>query len=529
MKPTAATSTLSTKIYNAYTALVGSMIAMRSPAKAAGWVYGRRQFRAFAAGSARDADRNFNPRLTSGDADVKRAYKLVAARCRDQAENNSLISGGIDRICNNVVRSGIYPKFKFRTADDKLDRLVNARWRRSFARWARYCDITGHDSYGALQRLGLRHMWSDGQYLIHRVYDNSINGVVPLRLELIEFDQMDTLVDGVQANGNLARRGIEFDPATGRPVMYHILDHHPGDYLTGLGARSATRKIPAADIIHVWDRRRISQFSGIAWMAAVVMEAFRMEDFRHITQDAARIQATFAAFLKSAFPDFRLGAGVPFGGQTAPPKPGETGTTEAPTEVRHNIIQGLPPGTEVQFAAPSHPGNNYEPFVKDSQRWQSVGLGMSFEAYTNNYTDSSYASARSGSLEERLSYRSQQQFLEEKVNRHILAWYIEAAYLSGLAPVAMPGYARDPYMYHEMAEGQYPGWGWVDPNNDANASEKEIDLVLDTRRNKAAQRGLDWDEIMDEQMEEEIRMLELEELRAQRRQIKEEKNAAPTE
>lgn len=519
--------TLATKIYDRYTALVGGALSLLSPVRAAGFVYGRQMYRSFAAGSALDADRNFRPRLRSGDADVKRAYKLVSARCRDQAENNSLISGAIDRMCHNVVRSGILPKFRFRTRDGKMDQAGNAAWKTLFSRWARYCDITGHDSYGALQRLGLRHMWIDGQYLIHRVYDTSRPGIVPLRLELLEFDMLDAMVDGVQANGNVARKGIEYDPQTACPLFYHILDQHPGDYLA-LGRHFSSQRIAASEICHVWDRRRISQHSGIAWLVAVVMESYRMEDFRHITQDGARLQATFAGFLKSAFPGFQLGGGLGLGGQSTPFTPAATGTEKAPTDIKSGMIQALPSGTDVTFASPSQPGNNYEPFVKDSQRWQSVGTGMSFEAFSNNYTDSSYASARSGSLEERLGYRGQQQFLEEGPNQKIVGWFIEAAYLARLAPTNMVNYAKDPDFYHEMAEGQFPGWGWVDPNNDARAAEKLIDLTLDTHHNQAAQRGNDWDATIDELIDEEKRKLELAKIRQERKAIEENTNNAAT-
>lgn len=508
---------LSTKLYDAWTAMVGGALNLVSPERAGRYVSGREAFRAYTAGEKTDADRLFNPRLRSGDADVKRAMRLVAARCRDQAQNNPLIAGGIRRICDNVVRSGIMPKFKFRKSDGSLDREANLAWRKLFLRWARYCDITGHDTYGGLQRLGLRHMWTDGQYFIHRVYDTSRPGIVPLRLELLEFDQLDTMVDGVLASGNVARKGVEYD-ASGRPVTYHFLESHPGDYLT-LGRRAKSRPIPAADIIHVWERQRISQCSGISWLHAVVMESYRMEDFRHITQDGARTQAAFVAFLKSAMPGFALGGGLPLGGTTS--ATGNTGTSTAPTEIKSNIIQGLPPNTDVQLQAPTQPGANYEPFVKDSQRWQSAGIGMSFEAYANNYTDSSYASARSGSLEERLSYRGQQQLLEEQPNRGVIAWFIEAAVLAGLNPTPMPGYAKDKDLYHEMAEGQFPGWHWVDPNSDARAAEKLIDLALDTRRNQSAQRGLDWDEVIDEAIEEEKQLLELAELRQKRQSITE--------
>ena len=517
---------MGTRVYNAYTSWVGGAIALFSPRVAGNFMVGRNMVRTYMAGEANDADRGYRPIRRSGDAEVKRAHKLVVARCRDQAQNNPLISGAIERVCANVVRDGILPQFKFKKNDGKLDREANAKWRAQFDRWARYCDVTGHDSYGALQKLGLRHMWVDGQYFIHRVYDTSLKGIVPLRLELLEYDMLDPMVDGVLANGNIARKGIEHDANTGKPLAYHFFDQHPGDYLS-LGRQVKSRRILASEIIHVWDRRRISQFSGISWLHSVVMESYRMEDFRHITQDAARLQSNLHAFLESAMPGFNAGMmGLPAGGQASPyTAGGDTGATEAPKELVPNAVQTVPVGTKMNFLQPTHPGNNYEPFVKDSQRWQSAGWGMSFEAYTNNYTDSSYASARSGSLEERLSYRGQQQFLEEKQNRRILAWFIEAAYISGLAPVKMIGYAADPLRYHEMADGQKPGWGWVDPRNDATASGMLLDLALDTRRNQCAQRGTDWDQIMDTSMDEEERLYALAELKAKRLQLEEKNNA----
>lgn len=525
MSSAAAKQSRAAKIYDTYSSLVGGVLSLFAPVRAAGFRFGRDLYRSYISGNAAGADTLFRPRLRSADADVKQAYRLTAARCRDQYKNNSLIAGGVERICNNVVRRGIYPQFLFRDRNGKLDRAANTAWEKSFRRWSLYCDNTGHDSLGSLQILGLRHMWFDGQYLLHRVYDPSIPGIVPLRLELLECEQLDTMVDGQLANGNIARKGIEHDPQTGRPVAYHILDHHPGDYLA-LGRYGQGRKIPAADIIHVWDREMISQYSGIAWLHAVVMEGYRMDEFRHITQDTARAQAIFAFFLKSQIPGFNLGPGLPAGGQATPFTPAATGgTNDSTLAMNSTMIQKLPSGTEVQSISPSHPGNNYEPFVKDSQRWQSAGLGMSFEAFANNYTDSSYASARSGSLEERLSYQGMQQFLEEKVNSKIIGWFIEAAWLANLAPSPLPGYAKDPLRYHEMAVGQMPGWTWVDPNNDANAAEKLIDLVIDTRTDQAAQRGQVFEDVVERQIEEEELLIKLYTLRRERMQM--EPNNAP--
>lgn len=504
------------RIYEGYTNLVSNVLATFFPNAAGRFRMGRDMFRAYTSGEATGADQQFRPRRrSSGDADVKRGQQLTSARCRDQFQNNSLIKGAIKRICANVVRRGIFPQFQFRDQVGKLNRAVNSAWEKLFRRWSLYCDITGHDSYGALQSLGLRHMWFDGGYLIHRIYDNSLPGIVPLRLELIELAQLDQLVDGDLPNGNTARRGIEFNKK-GQEVAFHVLEHHPGDYIPR-GSRTKTRKIPAKDIIHVWDRDMISMYSGIPWLHAVVMEGYRMDEFRHITQDNARAQAIFAYFLKSAMPNFTLGPGLPAGGQQSPYTGGDTGhKADTPLSLNSTSVQSLPKGTEVQAISPSHPGNNYEPFVKDSQRWQSAGLSMSFEAYANNYTDSSYASARSGSLEERLSYQGQQQFIEEKVNRRVVGWFIEAAWLFNMTPAPLPGYIDDPLYYHEQATGQFPGWTWVDPANDAAASEKLIDLVLDTRTQQSAQRGQNFVDNVEQQMEEEEYLIALYEKRQQR-------------
>ncbi|MDX9894327.1 MAG: phage portal protein [Desulfofustis sp.] len=512
---------LRTRVYDAWTGLVGGLLGLVSPLAAGRYRVGREMLRGYVSGSATGADQQFRPRLRSADADVKAGARLTMARCRDQYQNNSLIAGGVERMCTNVVRKGIYPQFLFRTREHKLDRTVNGAWETMFRRWALYCDITGHDSYGSLQFLGLRHMWFDGEYLVHRVWDDSLPGVVPLRLELIECQQLDRFVDGELSNGNVARRGVEYDKRTGRPVFYHVLDNHPGDYLAR-GRRASARRIPAADIIHVWDREMISQYSGIAWLHAVVMEGYRMDEFRHITQDTARAQAIFAYFLKSQFPNFTLGPGIPAGGQATPYTPAATGgAADATLELNAPMVQRLPSGTEVQAISPSHPGDTYEPFVKDSQRWQSAGLGMSFEAFANNYTDASYASARSGALEERLSYQGQQQFLEEKMNRRVVGWFVEAAWLAGMSPAPMPGYAEDPLRWHELACGQMPGWTWVDPNNDANAAEKRINLVIDTRTDQAAERGQVFDDIVERQMDEEEKLIKLAELRARRKRLEE--------
>jgi lambda family phage portal protein len=470
-------------------------------------------YRTYVAGELSGANQNFRPRPRSADADIKRGIKTIIGRCRDQAKNNPSISGAIKRITNNAVRTGIRPQFQFRTRTGGLDSSGNRAWEQLFTRWARYADITRKKTYWKIQRLTLSQMWADGEILIHRTYDDSIPGIPPLRLEMIERDHLDLLIDGDLANGNIARQGKEYDE-NGRCVAYHLFRHHPGDYQAGRVSLRSER-IPASDIIDVYDQERISQTSGVSWLAAVVMESFDLEDYRAYERIGAKLAAAFGIFIQSNFPD----VGHPgIGLQQAPGQQTEAGwpTTwdNMPDYIEPGRIQSVPYGTEIKIAEHNRPGNQYEPYVKESRRTQSTGLGLSYEAFANDYTDASYSSTRSGALEERLSYQGMQQFLDEELCLGVNAWFIESAWLSGMNPTAMPDFRFNPWPYLEAVAPQNPGWSWVDPLKDGQASKLKVAEAMSTRRRESAPQGIDWDENLRELIEEETLLAELYALRA---------------
>ena len=155
-------------------------------------------------------------------------------------------------------------------------------------------------------------------------------------------------------------------------------------------------------------------------------------------------------------------------------------------------VQFLPYGTEIQQAGNNRPGETYFPYVKTSTKKISAGVGMSYSALSNDHTDSSYSAERSAALEERLGYKAQQEFLKVKACRPVSAWFFEAEAYAG----RLGDYLRNPAEYRRSIAWQAGGWTWVDPKNDAVAAEKELAMGVTTRRHIAAQKGLDWDEII---------------------------------
>ncbi len=482
------------------------------------------RLRGYQAGEWGGANRNFRPRRSTGDADIKRGMRLVIDRCRDQYINNPSIRGAIRRMVNNAVRDGISPRFRFRNQAGEPLAEANRAWETLFSRWAIYAGLNRRQSLWTMQRLVMAAMWSDGECYAHRAYDDRVPGIPPLRLELLERDMLDTSVDGELPGGNIARMGKELDAKTGEIVAYHFLARHPGDYQ---GFRRETRRIPASEIIDVHEADRISQTAGMPWLASLVMESWDLQEYRDYERIGAKLAAAFGIFVRNDNPTAN-----PLGGLGVVPGapgsdwPGAWGgnVSPLPDYIEPGRIQALPYGTDITIASHNRPGTQYEPYVKESRRTQSTGLGISYEAFANDYTDASYSSARSAALEERLTYQGMQFFLSETYLDPVVRWFVESAWQAGLNPHPMPGFAENPWPYLESFVQANPGWQWVDPAKDAAASERKIQLGLSSHYREAMQAGLDFDENAEELKRAELKLREVYELRAANARILEGNN-----
>ncbi len=474
------------KAYDAWTSLVAGSLGLFSPGRAMAFRHAREHYRSYTAAAKTGPNQRWRPKNESADALIRKDQALIISRCRDLARNNPYISGAIRKICNNVVRQGIKPQARNRKGD-RLHKTLNDRLETAWARWSRRenADVLGHDSYYALQALVLCHLWVDGECIVHRVWEKDRPA---FKIEVLECDLLDCQVDGVLPNGNIARRGIEYDKTTGRPTAYHIYDSHPGDYVLGF---PKSQCYPAEDVIHVFHRERASQFRGVSWFAALVMDAFDLSEYQRFERIGAKLAAAFGIFLKSQYPEAGIGG---IGG----------GPEDPPDYIEPGRIQKLPTGTEIQFASHKRPGETYSPYVRTSLKGLSAGSAMSYAAFANDYTESSYSAERSASLEERLSYQGQQAFLNEKLNDPVWAWFLEGLYWAG----DLPAYPKNAETYRSEVFWQAPGWTWVDPLKDAKAAEIDIRLGITTRRRLAAQRGLDWDDTVEQLKREKEQMAE---------------------
>lgn len=405
----------------------------------------------------------WRPSNRTADAMLRQDAAILRARARDLARNYGHIAGALNRICNNVIFKGFQPQFE------------NSQLATAWREWADAVAL--HDK----ANLVLRHLWTDGEILPHFYLSPTLRnqGVIPLGIELLEVDHLKESVHGPTDFGTTAKRGIEYN-AEGWPIFYNLYKEHPGEAFWG--SYGDYRRVPAREVEHVFAPRRASQSRGEPWMSPAIIESRDLSEYKSSERLAARLAAAFGIFIKSDISE-AMTSNI-LGGD------GSVGY-DGPDYLDPARIQPLPPGTDISVAKSDRPGQNYEPYVKTSLRDQSTAFGMSYEAYSNDYTDASYASARSASLEERRGYQVQQVQLVNKFFRPIERRFKAMAQLTGYDWSNVP-----------PAVWQVPGWAWVDPDKDSKGAERDVKNGFTSRHQVTSARGLDYDQIQEELRQE---------------------------
>lgn len=319
--------------------------------------------------------RNDGWRATGSDANAENAPALARLRdrARDLRRNNPYAERAISGIADNVVGAGIVPRpITERKAD--ADRLADL-----WAKWGEtpQCDADGLENFYGLQHKVAESVIESGECLIRRRRRKSSDGLaVPLQIQVLEADFLDEGKNG-KNGANLVIQGIEFD-AIGKRVAYWLFDEHPGSS-NGLTAINS-RRIPAADVIHVFLPKRAGQSRGYSWLAPVMQRLRNFDEMEDAVMEQAKIAACFAAFVTK---DDTAGSS-----RTPPP---------LVDRMEPAIIQELGIGESVTTTAPPT-FNGYAAYAWQALHAISVGLGIPYELMTGDLKGVNFSSGRMGWL-----------------------------------------------------------------------------------------------------------------------------------
>ena len=406
---------------------------------------------------------------TDADAASRGAIPLLRAHGRDLVRNNGWARNAIRVIPRNTIGTGIRAK-----ALDAADPVaVASAWRR----WAgsTQCDADGRLSFSGLQALVVRGVAESGEMLIRRRRRLAKDGLaIPLQLQVLEPDYLDTLQSSpTSPSGGRIVQGVEFD-AIGRRAAYWLFDSHPGSNLLTSGT---SRRVPASEILHVFDVERAGQARGVSWLSAAVLNLKDFDEFEDAELMKAKIAACLSAFITETDGD--------------PATLGEPSTDDPLIDtIAPGMVQKLRPGQDVTVVSP--PATVEGGFTVRQLRRIAAAIGITYEDMTGDYSNVNFSSARMariahwGNVDHWRENMLVPQFLGP-----VWAWVMDAAELAGKVT--------------RNEDGEMPGVEWtpppmpmIEPDKEGLAYSRRIRSGVMTPSDAAREQGYDWEAFVEQ-------------------------------
>lgn len=452
--------------------------------RAAAWITGTRTVTVYQGAQGGRLTLDWIASILSADQEIKGNLRLLRARARELSRNNPVAKSYIKLLVANVLgEKGIGYKPQVRNNDKSLNSAFNTKIETAWCEWAKKgnCTADGKLSLRAVQNLVLKTVATDGEIFIRRIRGFDGNKF-RYALQLIDPDQVDHLYSRAASKGdNEVRMGVEVDQWS-RPVAYYVNRQHPSD----LGGSLLRERIPADQILHIYDPERVQQTRGITWFHPCMLELRMLGGYVEAELVAARTGAAKMGFLKytdaSAFEEPNADAAS--GGRYR-------------IEAQPGVIETLPPGMDFTPWNVDHPNGGFPTFVKALLRFISSSLGVSYNALASDLEGVNYSSMRSGLLIERDQWKMLQSMMKEQFMQPIFEDWLSLALLSGSLVLD----SRDP---NRFLEGKWEarGWMWVDPLKDVQATILGIGAGLTSRDAAISDQGGDVEEVLEQLAEE---------------------------
>lgn len=418
------------------------------------------------------------------DEEIKRDAYTLRARARALSRNNSIAKRYLSLAVDNVVGpNGFDHRAQVLNNDGKPNKVLNGKIDAAYDEWSWSVTLDGKYSMAQLCRQLFTSARRDGEIFVRkwRTSDNPFG----LLLEPVDADQVDHRYNEEARGGrNEIRMGIEVDEK-GRPVAYYLE-----------GARRT--RVPASEIIHIYDPARANQSRGVTDFHSVTLQLHFIEQYSHYALVAARSAAAMPLIWE------KQEGGIPGAGNPDPQTPAANNSKPVMTELQPGLWGYAPDGYKATTIDLKQPSAMFAEFMKEQKREASSGLNVSYGELANDYSDASFSAQRSAMLATRDTWKSMQAWFIGAFLRPVYKDFILEAMLAGAATGGKQGLlldARDPkrFLAAKFSPRDFP---WIDPLKDINADTLAIDNVLACATDVLAEQGRSFEEVARKRAEE---------------------------
>lgn len=422
--------------------------------------------------AASSGRRTQNWNRSSADANaVNAGLSLNRLReiARDLVRNNPFAESALATIVDHTVGTGIVPKAK-----SELPPLAIEAWKR----WAETtaCDADGRHNLAGIQALVLRTVAESGEVLVRRRVRRLEDGwPIPLQLQVIEPDLLDTAKTvATLPNGGQIIQGVEFGPL-GNRVAYWLYPSHPGAVVSSASSiLTGSRRIDAADVLHVYKGKRPGQVRGAPWFAPVIVRLKELDEY----EDASLMKQKIAACLAVVTSDVDGTAG-PLGTSDDTENPGVD-------SLEPGAIIPMPPGRNIEVVQPPSVAE-FDPFTTKVLQSIATGLHVTYEDLTGDYSKVNFSSARMGRLKHWARVNDWRwNMLVPQFCDPVWAWAMSALVLQGVLEQA------------PEANWSAPPLPMINPETEVLANQRLVRSGFQSWQETVRQMGYDPDEVLAE-------------------------------
>ncbi|PRD64807.1 phage portal protein [Malikia granosa] len=400
-------------------------------------------------------DRTRKGRRAVGTAnhEVLQAGATLRQTARHLEQNYDLALGVLNTLVSNVVGpTGIgiepQPRRADGSIDDDLARQILGLWKD----WCTNPEVTRQHDWASAQRLLCRSFFRDGE-VFAQVLSGQTPGLnhgtrVPLSIEMIEADLVPMDYNG-SAPATVVQ-GIEVN-AWGAPTGYHVLKVSPLDSgTTSMVVGGQTKRIGAANMLHLKNVHRIRQLRGVSVFASVLNRFDDLKDYEESERIAAKIAASMAAFIRKGTPDLY--------------QPDDAQEQRYLKFRPGMIFDDLRPGEEIGTIDTNRPNPNLETYRSGQLKAIAAGAGPTFSSIARTY-DGTYSAQRQELVEGYAIYATLANEFIGRIVRPIYEQFVAVAAISGLLKV--PAGIKP----ESLNDATYmpPAMPWIDPKKEAEA------------------------------------------------------------
>ncbi len=414
------------------------------------------------------------------------ALPQLRKRSRAAVRNDPYAFSAISKRVSNIIGTGITPRASIK------DAAIRRELRQLWEDWTDEADADGLADFYGQQAIIARMVEESGECFVRLRYRRPEDGfAVPLQLQVLAAEYVPLDRNFRTRSGNPVRAGIEFN-AIGQRVAYWMYSSHPGDALSGSLGYNVLNRVPADQVLHIFEPTEGGQLRGIPRLTPVLLRLKSLDNYDDAVLFRQEVANLFAGFITRKAAENGPPALDPITGQ-----PIVADRDGAPlVGLEPGSMQELMEGEEVTFSDPPDAGGTYVDFMRQQLQASAVGVDLPYELLTGDMGEISDRVLRVllNDFRRRIEQLQFGVYVFQLCRPVRQAW-MDAAVLSG--SIILPGYAqrRREYLRTRWIPQGHP---YIHPVQDVDGKLKEIKGGLASRSEVVLRTGYDAEQIDEE-------------------------------